>query len=385
MKANNFIGNGINIIRFGLIIFILCAMCSCQLFGQQQTESENKESVSQTNSDSLASNEDTSSAESNEGANKDNTYAITQGLPQIADIVDEAKQGVATISTKSLVKGYFYNFEDQGNGSGFVVRPDGYIATNYHVVKGATDIKVYLPNGETYDAELIGRDTVTDLAILKITAKDLEYLRIGDSDNLRVGEWVIAIGNALALKGGPTVTIGIISALGRTIRSEEGDFYDLIQTDAAINEGNSGGPLLNLSGEVIGINQAILRQGRSLSFAVSANVASPIFEELISNGCVKRPLMGFASADLTPALASDWGISVKEGIIVSYMPSGGPAYDAGIKLGDIIIKINKDSVADVKDWLTKLWSLNSGDETVVTYIREGKSYETTVMLASRPC
>jgi len=385
MKANNFIGNGINVIRFGLIIFILCAMCSCQLFGQQQTESANKESVSQTNSDSPASNGDTSSPESNEGANKDNTYAITQGFPQIADIVDEAKQGVATISTKSLVKGYFYNFEDQGNGSGFVVRPDGYIATNYHVVKGATDIKVYLPNGETYDAELIGRDTVTDLAILKITAKDLEYLRIGDSDNLRVGEWVIAIGNALALKGGPTVTIGIISALGRTIRSEEGDFYDLIQTDAAINEGNSGGPLLNLSGEVIGINQAILRQGRSLSFAVSANVASPIFEELISNGCVKRPLMGFASADLTPALASDWGISVKEGIIVSYMPSGGPAYDAGIKLGDIIIEINKDSVADVKDWLTKLWSLNSGDETVVTYIREGKSYETTVMLASRPC
>ena len=385
MKANNFIGNGINVIRFGLIIFILCAMCSCQLFGQQQTGSANKESVSQTNSDSPASNGDTSSPESNEGANKDNTYVITQGFPQIADIVDEAKQGVATISTKSLVKGYFYNFEDQGNGSGFVVRPDGYIATNYHVVKGATDIKVYLPNGETYDAELIGRDTVTDLAILKITAKDLEYLRIGDSDNLRVGEWVIAIGNALALKGGPTVTIGIISALGRTIRSEEGDFYDLIQTDAAINEGNSGGPLLNLSGEVIGINQAILRQGRSLSFAVSANVASPIFEELILNGCVKRPLMGFASADLTPALASDWGISVKEGIIVSYMPSGGPAYDAGIKLGDIIIKINKDSVADVKDWLTKLWSLNSGDETVVTYIREGKSYETTVTLGSRPC
>ena len=385
MKSNNFIINRINMIRFGLVIFIICTMFSCQLFGQQQTEVTYKESDSQTNSDSQISTGDTSSVENNESTSEDNTYATSQGLPQIVDIVDKAKLGVATISTKSLVKGYFYNFEDQGNGSGFVVRPDGYIATNYHVVKGATEIKVYLPNGETYEAELIGRDTVTDLAILKIQAKDLEYLPIGDSDSLRVGEWVIAIGNALALKGGPTVTIGIISALGRTIRSEEGDFYDLIQTDAAINEGNSGGPLLNLSGEVIGINQAILRQGRSLSFAVSANVAAPIFEGLISNGCVNRPLMGFASVNLTPALANELGISVKEGIIASYMPSAGPAYDAGIRLGDIIIKINQDPITDVKDWLTKLWSLKSGDETVVTYIREGKSYETTVILGSRPC
>ena len=169
------------------------------------------------------------------------------------------------------------------------------------------------------------------------------------------------------------------------MRSEEGDFYDLIQTDAAINEGNSGGPLLNLSGEVIGINQAILRQGRSLSFAVSSNVAAPVFDGLISTGCVKRPLMGFASVDLTPAVANDWGITVKEGIIVSYMPSAGPAYDAGIRLGDIIIKINQDKVVGVKDWLTKLWSLNAGDATVVLYIREGKTYETTVILGSRPC
>ncbi len=381
MKASNFILDQIIKIRPVFILVVICLSLSCSLSSEKRTETV----VPESNSNSQISTSETNLVTDVNKLSLQDTYRISTGLPQIADIVDRAKLGVATISTKSLVKGYFYNFEDQGNGSGFVVRPDGYIATNYHVVKGATEIKVYLPNGETYDAELIGRDTVTDLAILKIKAKDLQYLPIGDSDSLRVGEWVIAIGNALALKGGPTVTIGIVSALGRTIRSEEGDFYDLIQTDAAINEGNSGGPLLNLSGEVIGINQAILRQGRSLSFAVSANVASPIFEDLISSGCVKRPLMGFASVDLTPALANEWGISVKEGIIVSYMPSAGPAYDAGIRLGDIIIKINQNQVADVKDWLTKLWSLKSGDEAIVTYIREGESYETIVVLGSRPC
>ena len=381
MKTSNSIWGQITKIRLAFILVGLCLGLSCGVSGEKHTET----AVPESNSNNQISSSETNLVTDTNRLSVQNTYRGSTGLPLIADIVDTAKLGVASISTKSLVKGYFYNFEDQGNGSGFVVRPDGYIATNYHVVKGAIEIKVYLPNGETYDAELIGRDTVTDLAILKIKAEDLQYLPIGDSDSLRVGEWVIAIGNALALKGGPTVTIGIVSALGRTIRSEEGDFYDLIQTDAAINEGNSGGPLLNLSGEVIGINQAILRQGRSLSFAVSANVASPIFEDLMSNGCVKRPLMGFASVDLTPAVANELGISVKEGIIVSYMPSAGPAYDAGIRLGDIIIKVNQTPVVDVKDWLTKLWSLKSGDEAIVAYIREGKSYETSVVLGSRPC
>ena len=368
-------------IRFGFVIVSLSLLLSCGFFEENTDEVE----ISKSDDDRQIAINETSLVTDNAEEVSINGGQNSTGFPKIADIVDKAKLGVATISTKSLVKGYFYNFEDQGNGSGFVVRPDGYIATNYHVVKGATEIKVYLPNGETYEAELIGRDTVTDLAVLKIEAENLEYLPIGDSDSLRVGDWVIAIGNALALKGGPTVTIGIVSALGRTIRSEEGDFYDLIQTDAAINEGNSGGPLLNLSGEVIGINQAILRQGRSLSFAVSSNVASPIFEGLMTSGCVKRPLMGFASVDLTPAVANDLGLTVKEGIIVSYMPSAGPAYDAGIRLGDIIIKINQSLVVDVKDWLEKLWSLKSGDETIVTYIREDKMYETIVVLGSRPC
>ena len=385
MKARKTVLNLKVNVRYALIIFVFCLGLSCQLTDRNQIDGLINDSISESESKNVSPTPTLDINSKVDQTNNDKTHINYQGLPQIADIVDKARLGVATISTKSLVRGYFYNFEDQGNGSGFVVRPDGYVATNYHVVKGATEIKVYLPNGETYDAELVGRDIVTDLAILKVQAKNLEHLPIGDSNKLRVGDWVIAIGNALALKGGPTVTLGIISALGRTIRSEEGDFYDLIQTDAAINEGNSGGPLLNLSGEVIGINQAILRQGRSLSFAVSSNVAAPVFDGLISTGCVKRPLMGFASVDLTPAVANDWGITVKEGIIVSYMPSAGPAYDAGIRLGDIIIKINQDKVVGVKDWLTKLWSLNAGDATVVLYIREGKTYETTVILGSRPC
>ena len=218
-------------IRFGFVIVSLSLLLSCGIFEENSDEDE----ISKSDDDRQIAINDTSLVTDNAKEVSINGGQNSTGFPKIADIVDKAKLGVATISTKSLVKGYFYNFEDQGNGSGFVVRPDGYIATKYHVVKGATEIKVYLPNGETYEAELIGRDTVTDLAVLKIEAENLEYLPIGDSDSLRVGDWVIAIGNALALKGGPTVTIGIVSALGRTIRSEEGDFYDLIQTDAAIN------------------------------------------------------------------------------------------------------------------------------------------------------
>ena len=202
--------------------------------------------------------------------------AAPQTLPSIADVVEVVKPSVASITTRSVVRGFFFQVPGEGDGSGIVVRPDGYIATNYHVIQGAQEIKVHLPSGETYDGRVVGIDPVTALAVIKIDAVGLPSATFAASDGLRVGDWVMTVGNALALKGGPTVTLGIVSALGRTIYAQEREFYDLIQTDAAINDGNSGGPLVNLDGEVVGINQAILRQAQGMGFAVSASVAAPI-------------------------------------------------------------------------------------------------------------
>ena len=140
----------------------------------------------------------------------------------------------------------FFDFTDEGAGTGVVIRPDGYIVTNFHVIQGANDIQVTLSNGKTYDAKIVGHDIITDLAVVKIDDENLTTITMGDSDAIHVGDWVVALGNALALKGGPTVTLGIVSARGRTLSTERGDLYDLIQTDAAINDGNSGGPLINL-------------------------------------------------------------------------------------------------------------------------------------------
>ena len=309
----------------------------------------------------------------------------TQALPSIADIVDEVKPAVASITVQSIVRGLFFETENEGAGSGVVVRPDGYIVTNYHVIGSAKTIKVNLPNGRTYNAELVGRDVVTDLAVLKIDGDNLRSAKLAESDgHLRVGDWVITIGNALALKGGPTVTLGIVSGLNRSIRTERGSFHGLIQTDAAINTGNSGGPLVNLEGEVVGINQAIFRQAQGMGFAMSAWEAKPIIESLIEHGRVIRPLIGLNGDDLTPAIANELNLRVTEGVIVTSMSRTGPAFLAGITVGDIISKIDGIPTDDLADFLKLLWSYRVGDEIVVEYIRDNEVLTTTITLAERP-
>ena len=182
-------------------------------------------------------------------------FSSTAGLPSIADLVDKVNPAVASISVESVTRGLFFDFNDEGAGSGIVIRTDGYIVTNFHVIQNASEIAVNLPNGKTYFAEVVGGDSITDLAVIKIDSnEELTAAKLGGSEALKVGDWVVALGNALALKGGPTVTLGIVSARGRTIETERGILYDMIQTDAAINEGNSGGPVVNLNGEVVGIS-----------------------------------------------------------------------------------------------------------------------------------
>ncbi len=306
-------------------------------------------------------------------------------LPSIADLVDKVNPAVASISVESVTRGLFFDFNDEGAGSGIIIRPDGYIVTNFHVIQNASEIEVNLPNGKTYTAEVVGRDVITDLAIIKIEAEeDLPAANLVNSDSLKVGDWVVALGNALALKGGPTVTLGIVSARGRTITTDRGVLYDMIQTDAAINDGNSGGPVVNLNGEVIGISTAIFRQAQGIGFAVSSSVAIPIIDSLIEHGRVVRPLIGLTGADVTPARANRLNLPVDEGIIVTRMSRDGPAFKAGIRVGDVIIKIDGIPTPDMARFLTLLWTYQVDDEMQVEYISNDEFKVALVMLNERP-
>ena len=303
----------------------------------------------------------------------------------IADVVDQVEPWVVSITVESIVRGLFYDFTDEGAGSGIIVRPEGYILTNAHVIEAADDIKVHLPNGKTYNAEVTGQDYVTDLAVLKINANNLPTANFSSSSDLRVGDWVLTIGNALALKGGPTVTLGIISALGRTVGIQGGSrFYDLIQTDAAINQGNSGGPLVNLNGDVIGINTAILRQAQGIGFATTSSIAKPVVDSLILNGRVIRPFIGLSAHNITPALSNELGLNVNEGLFVTMLLHNSPADKAGIKTGDVIIKIDDHSLTDIGSWLNLMWAYSAGDKMTVSYIRSNQIHETIVELSDTP-
>lgn len=306
-------------------------------------------------------------------------------LPSIGNLVGIVKPAVASISVESVTRGLFFDFTDEGAGSGIVISREGHVVTNWHVIQDVRGIRVNLPDGETYDATIVGGDVVTDLAVIKIEpAQPLTTVEFGNSDEVHVGDWAIALGNALALKGGPTVTMGIISAKGRTVRTDRGDLYDMFQTDAAINSGNSGGPLINLEGEVVGISTAMLKGAQGIGFAISSNAAVPIIKSLVEHGRVVRPLIGISGADLTPAIANRFDYSLAEGVVVTRLGLGGPAALAGLKVGDVITKLDGIPTPDMARFLTLLWSYRVGDTTKVEYSRNNKFYETTVTLVERP-
>ena len=311
--------------------------------------------------------------------------ATLASLPSVSNLVAKVNPAVASIFVESVTRGLFFDFNDEGAGSGIVVRPDGYLVTNHHVIQNADEIVVTLPNGDSYNAEVVGQDLITDLAVIRVdTEEPLPTATLVNSDSLEVGDWVVALGNALALKGGPTVTLGIVSARGRSIDTQHGALYDMIQTDAAINDGNSGGPVVNMNGEVIGISTAIHRQAQGIGFAVSSSVAAPIIDSLIEHGRVVRPLIGLTGADVTPSNANRLDLPVEDGIIVTRMSGNGPAYRAGIRVGDVVIKMDGIPTPDMARFLTLLWSYRVDDEVELEYISGGEFKVTTVKLAERP-
>ncbi len=269
-------------------------------------------------------------------------------------------------------------FKQSSLGSGFILDKDGYIVTNNHVIDGADEVQVKLKDGKEYPAEIIGKDTSTDLALIRIKADhDLPALNLGDSDKLEIGQWVLAIGSPFGLEH--TVTAGIISAKGRVIGA--GPYDDFIQTDASINPGNSGGPLINMYGEVIGINTAIIAGGDGIGFAIPVNIAKEIFAQLKDNGEVTRGWLGVAIQDLDKELKDYYGI--EKGVLISEVFEGDPADQAGIQAKDIVFSINGNAVNSSRDLTRLIAGLGVGSESTVQVSRNGKIKIFTVKIARR--
>ena len=273
--------------------------------------------------------------------------------------------------------------ERQGSGSGVIIRPDGYIVTNNHVVDGASSIQVTLNNNKTYEASVIGTDPATDVALIKIDAEGLPVLQFADSDMLRLGEWVLAIGSPLGEELRSTITAGIVSAKGRSMPNYNGEFKieSFIQTDAAVNPGNSGGALVNKQGELVGINTAIVSTTGSYSgysFAVPSNIVKKVVSDLIDFGSVKRAMLGITGGTLTAELAEKLKLSVPEGVYVSEVSKGGAADKAGVKAEDVILRIDDTKTATMPALQAKVNSFHPGDKAVLTVWRDGKTLELPV-------
>ena len=264
-----------------------------------------------------------------------------------------------------------------------IVSADGTILTNNHVVEDATKITVEMNNGKTYDAKVVGTDPPSDLAVLKIEAENLPFLTLGNSDNVRVGDIVLAIGNPLGI--GQTVTAGIISAKGRRTGISDGSFEDFLQTDAPINRGNSGGALVNLNGELIGINSQILSGGASggnigIGFSIPSNMAKSVMEQLVQNGKVRRGMLGINIQNINADLAQGLGLKDSKGVLVSNVRAGSAADKAGIKRGDVVTAINGEMVEDANVLRNKVAGTLPGNEIKVKITRDGGEQEVTAVL-----
>ena len=343
-----------------------------------------------------------------------NTWAVSWGQPAVPEsfstLAETVSPAVVNISTVKTIKGggpvfrHFHQnpwgnqdpfkdffdkffgdeqqreFKQRSLGSGFIIDKDGYIVTNNHVIANADEIKVKLNSGKEYDAKIIGRDPSTDIALIKIKADSIySVAKLGDSDALKVGEWVVAIGSPFGLAH--TVTAGIVSAKGRVIGS--GPYDDFIQTDASINPGNSGGPLINMKGNVIGINTAIVASGQGIGFAIPVNMAKDVIKQLKEQGEVTRGWLGVGIQDINDEMADYYGIKDKEGVLVSKVFPGDPADEAGIKTKDIITEVNGQKIKSSHELTRIIADFHVGEKVKIKVLRDGKEKTFIVKIAKR--
>ena len=310
----------------------------------------------------------------------DFTYAAESAVDAVVYVKVTVKD--VTRTAPSSIFDFFFGYEGTpqerervGSGSGVIIRPDGYIVTNNHVVEGASKIEVTLNNNKTYEATLVGTDPATDVALIKVDAQGLPVIPFGNSDNLRLGEWVIAIGSPYDLRS--TITAGIVSAKGRSMPNYNGEFKieSFIQTDAAVNPGNSGGALVDKAGNLVGINTAIVSQTGSYtgySFAIPSNIVKKIAYDLIDFGSVKRAVLGVTMRPVDDKLAKEMKLSSPNGVYIVEVLKGSAADEAGIKEGDVIVAIDSVKTANASEVQEQVNRFHPGDRATMTVIRDGK-------------
>ena len=306
-----------------------------------------------------------------------------------ADLIKELSPAVVSITTQTVGYNMFYQpVPESGAASGIIIDPNGYIVTNDHVVEGAQSLTVTLSDGRSFNAVKWAGDSSTDLAVVEIQAGEaLPYANFlsNSLEKVSVLDEVVAVGNALALPGGPTWTEGVVSYLGRSIEESNGVVLDnLIQTDAAINPGNSGGPLVNMAGQVIGINTAIATNAENIGFAISTDTAISTVYSLITEGSVVSAWLGVNTTTVTQAVASQYGLSVDSGVLIVAVVSGGPADTAGLRTADVITKFDDVAITDSQGLASAIQSHSPGDKVTITYVRGNTTYTTEVTLGQRP-
>ena len=320
----------------------------------------------------------------------------------LVNAIEKVSKNVVNIASVRMVTDELLRiFPIEGVGSGIAIDNQGHILTNYHVVDHARRLKVTLYDGRTFNAKVIGTDKLTDLAVLKIehdsnnsssnttnnsdnkAIDSIPSAELGDSDNLKVGQIVIAVGNPFGLTGGPTVTTGIISSLNRNIEFEDG-VLELVQTDAAINPGNSGGPLVNTNGEVIAINTAKIPYAHGIGFAVPVNTAKTILQQLIENGKVNRPWLGITTIKINSRIARYYRLPTNEGALVVKVEEYSPASDSGIRPGDIIEEIDEKRIEEITELSSRIKHKNVNEQTLLSVNRYGRRFTISVTLENQP-
>ena len=305
-------------------------------------------------------------------------------LPDFPPVIAKVMPSVVSVTTETIISSFFGQFTQLSAGSGVLIDEEGYIVTNNHVVQNAKNIQVELADKRTFPADVVGTDSLTDLAVIKIDATDLYHVQWGNSSSLSVGNWVIAIGNALG--EGITATEGIVSRLNVSVNVEGNTLSDLIQTTTAINPGNSGGPLVNMLGEVIGLTSVKMAaiDVEGIGYAISSNGAKPVIEDIIRQGYVTRPWLGVALSTVDPLIATAQNLSVEEGALIVEVVANSPAASAGLKKGDVIIRFGGKEITDLNDLIQSIRNSQIGQEVEITFVRGEDTETTSVTLIESP-
>ncbi|MDE1858717.1 MAG: trypsin-like peptidase domain-containing protein [Thaumarchaeota archaeon] len=303
---------------------------------------------------------------------------------QVTGAVDKLSESIVGVSSMRLERRFFGIVPLEGQGSGIILDRKGLIVTNNHVIDGANQVHVSLKDGRTFTGEVVGSDEATDVAVIRVDASDLPAAELGDSEAVKVGQFVLAIGNALALPGGPTVSMGVLSAKGRPLPGSDFIFEGLLQTDAAVNPGNSGGPLADLDGRIIGITTLMIPYAQGMGFAIPINTVKRIAQEILQNGRVSRRWIGISGIDVSPQLARRYDLQAESGFLVAEVVPRSPAEHAGLRNGDVIVGADGSEVKHTKELLLAVSKAGAGGKVKLDINRMGRKGSVEVAPAEAP-